>query len=142
MESVDRAKMLHHRSRSDGFLQAMRVLAVNLEAHGNAVALLAVHAAISLGDAVMLACTGRRSKDQDHLAAVDALRRLCASRGIDPAGLNHLSWLVARKTVFAYGDKRLDLNDDVRRAQLNVERFATWAYKHFKEIARAGRSHD
>lgn len=127
--------MLHHRSRSEDFLQAMRVLAVDLEAHGNAVALLAVHAAISLGDAVMLACTGRRSKDQDHRAAVDALRRLCALRRIDTDGLNHLSWLVARKTHFAYGDKRLDPNEDVRRARLNVERFTAWAYKHFNEIA-------
>jgi len=130
--------MLPHRTRSEDFYRAMKFLAAGVDTYGNAVALLAVHCAISLTDAIMIGCTGKRCNEEDHRAAVRALSRLCGERRLDADGIKHFSWLIERKTQFAYGDRRLDPDKDVKSAVLRADRFTAWAYRIFPEIAKAG----
>jgi len=138
MKKVDTNLVLHYRSRSDAFLLGMQLLAEDPVYYGHSVALLAVHTVISLADAVLIGCTGYRSNEQDHRTAVDAMRKLCGSRGVDPVGLTHFDWLVQRKTDFAYGERSLHPDRDIGMAKVHAERFAGWAYRNFREIARQG----
>jgi len=135
MKRVDKTKALCYRDRALSFLEGMRLLALDTTAlFGSAVALLAVHTGIALADAILIAYTGSRSKEQDHRSVLDSLRGLCGSRQTDQAGLTHLDWLIGRKTDFAYGDRRLDMDKDILMATLRAERFVAWAYRYFPEI--------
>src|SRR4051812_6120289 len=107
MKQVDRSRMVHHRTRAKAFFDAMRLISDDLSSYGEAVAVLAVHSAISLADAVLVATTGRRSDAEDHVAASKPLERLCQKRRLDVAGLKHLKWLLQRKTRFAYDDSHI-----------------------------------
>ena len=138
MKALDKHVMLHHRARSYAFYQAMRLLSDDVNAYGNAVALLAVHAAISLADAILIGCTGKRGNEQDHRAAIGALSRLCGERRINRDGIGHYRWLIEKKTPFSYGDRRLDPDKDNNNAMVKAERFTVWAYKYFDVIAKAG----
>ena len=138
MKALDKHVMLHHRARSDTFLHAMQLLSLDVNEYGNAVALLAVHTVISLADAILIGCTGKRGNEQDHLAAIGALSRLCGERRINRDGIGHYRWLLEKKTPFSYGDRRLDPDKDITSARSKAERFTAWAYKHFDEIAKAG----
>jgi hypothetical protein len=145
MKKVDRTQARHHLDRAESFRRAMidlRDLADDLHRYGYAVALLAVHAAISVADAVLIAYTGRRSNDRDHRTALGALRELCGLRGADREGIRQLGWLLSRKTDFAYGDKRIDLTKDVAHAKDSAERFFAWAYRQFPEIGRIEADND
>jgi hypothetical protein len=128
--------MSHHRNRADAFFQTMQLIAGD-ESHKNAIPLLAVHTAISLADAILVGFAGRRGNDGNHRESLDELRRMCNQRKRDLTGLKHLGWLLTRKTDFAYGDKNLDLDTDIKAALLHAQRFVTWAYLVFPEIARA-----
>jgi len=106
--------------------------------YAEAVPLLAVHSAISLADAILVGLSGKRGSDTNHRDTIEALRQLCTSKKRSCDGLQHLSWLLANKTELVYGDKRLDPDTQVKMAGFRAERFATWAYKTFPEIARTG----
>jgi hypothetical protein len=117
-------------------------LADNLHRYGYAVALLAVHAAISIADAILIACTGQRSNERDHRTVLNNLRGLCGSHGADQEGVRQLTWLLSQKTDFAYGDKRIDFSKDVTHARVSADRFFAWAYRHFPEIGRIEAEND
>ncbi|HZK82016.1 MAG TPA: hypothetical protein VFC46_13135 [Humisphaera sp.] len=105
-----------------------------MTAYAGAVALLAVHATLSLNDAVRILHTGRRGSDADHRAASGHLKRLCALRRIDEAGVQHLRWLLSHKTDFAYGDRRVG-DDEIKAAVSKAEKFAAWVFRSFPEVA-------
>ena len=111
-----------------------RSLTLELGTYKHAVVLLAVHASISFADAVLIACLGQRSRDQDHTAAIRDLRALCRTRRIDEKGIAHFSWLLQRKTDFSYGDHPLSGHTEVQLAIVNAERFQTWVYRTFGEV--------
>jgi hypothetical protein len=106
--------------------------------HGNAVALLAVHSAISFSDAILAYYTGSRSKEADHRACLTRLRLVCGDHRIDDGGLRHLSWLLDRKTDFAYGDKPLKEPEESDNAFNKADKFAKWVSRSFPEIAPPG----
>lgn len=135
MKQVDRVMMAHHRSRAESFLSGMKFLSDDLTTYAAAVALLAVHGAISLADAVLIGYQGRRSREQDHRTAAIFLEKLCNSRRADRSGLKHLIWLLARKTDFSYGEQRFN-QSEVKSAVLTAERFQAWIYRTFPEVAR------
>ena len=141
MKEVDRAMARCHRDRAESFREGMSLLADDLPSYGNAVALLAVHSAISIADAVLIACTGRRCNEPDHRSVLKPLRTLASSRRADPTGIGQLAWLVSRKTDFAYGDRSI-LDNDIANAKFKAERFLAWAYKNFPEIRRSEEEHD
>jgi len=145
MRSVEKSKAIHYRVRAESFFNGMSLLADDMKAYSHAVALLAVHASISLADALLIACTGQRSDDQDHRGVLKALERLCKSRRLagDREGIKHLGWLLSMKTDFAYGDDSLALVRQVPKARLNAERFFAWVYGgSFRELAREEKAHD
>jgi hypothetical protein len=140
MKQVDRLKAFHHRERADAFYKGMQLLGDDLAHYGNAVALLAVHTAISLTDAVLVGRTGSRSTGETHGEVIDELRRLCGRDRLDVRGIQHLAWLLERKTRLAYGDDRLDLKGDIELAKAKAERFTAWVYSTFREFAREDQS--
>jgi hypothetical protein len=139
MKEVHRTKLLEHRKRADAFMRAMSFLEPEYfgEELGEveyAIPLLAVHSAISLSDAVLVGCTGKRSRDQDHSTVLKPLAKLCESRRIDKAGLKHLRWLLKNKTMLAYGDKRLSREKHIQRARYHALQYSDWAYHTFAEL--------
>jgi hypothetical protein len=100
----------------------------------NAAGLLYVHAGIAMTDAMLVFLTGDRSTAQDHIEAAGRLQKECGRRQRAADGIKHLRWLVGNKDFFAYDDKRVSL-DDAKEAQTKAQRFFTWAFKVFPEIA-------
>src|SRR5271165_4672537 len=97
-----------------------------------AVALLAVHGSISLNDAIQMASRGERSRAEDHRAAVIALERICGQHRIrETQGVQHLKWLLTRKTDISYLDKPFAHSD---AALDHAEKIYRWAYNHFREV--------
>jgi len=127
--------MPHHRDRADSFLRTIQLVGADPD-YIEAVPLLAVHSAISLADAILIVCTEQRASDVNHRETLKALQALCAAGQRNSDGLQHLSWLLRRKTDLSYGDDRLDLDGDIKAARLHAERFAAWAYTTFPEIGR------
>jgi hypothetical protein len=122
--------------RSNSFFEAMRSwvgrLPPNRLSTDAAVALLAVHGSISLNDAVQMALRGGRSKHEDHKATVSDLNRICVQNRVrETQGVEHLKWLLARKTDISYSDKRFAHSD---AALDHAEKFYRWAYNHFREV--------
>jgi hypothetical protein len=128
---------LHYVEKADHFFQAMKLVSDDISAYATSVALLAVHSSISLNDAIAVGLTGKRTKSEDHKRAATELEKLCrASKVTDTKGVHHLSWLLARKTDIAYGEKRLD-QTFLSAAKDRAERFQAWAYNNFKGVLRA-----
>jgi hypothetical protein len=130
----------HYRTRAESFLRAMRHIDdrglfddEEVDRMANAAALLAVHAAIALGDAILMLKTSSRSTAQDHREAVGTLKKLCGKIGVDSRGIKHFTWRVAHKDHFAYGEARVTL-DEVKSAVLNIQRLARWTLETFPEI--------
>ncbi len=127
----------HYIEKADQFFQAMKLTADDVVAYGASVALLAVHSSISLNDAILVSLTGSRSKSEDHRKAVGELEKLCKVMKVnDVKGVQHLGWLLSRKTDVAYGDERLD-RVFLLAARDRAERFQAWAYNNFKGVLRA-----
>lgn len=104
------------------------------------IGLLAIHSAISLNDAILAGVTGTHSRADDHSAAARELERICSELKIEQKqGIRHFSALLSRKTDIAYGNRRIDDND-VKFAINSAERFANWAYNHFREVLGVRRS--
>ncbi len=59
----------------------------DIDVYASAVGLLAVHSAISYGDAVLIGLTGRRSHAQDHGQAVAAITKACRKAKIQADGI-------------------------------------------------------
>jgi hypothetical protein len=100
----------------------------------NASALLYVHAGISLSDAILVYLAGKRSTSQDHREAVRKLERECGLQKKRTDGIKHLHWLVQNKDSFAYDDQHVSLKE-AAVAKTRIDRFLTWAFQTFPEIA-------
>lgn len=121
--------------RAAQFFQAMRLLSDDMSAYASGLALLAIHSCIS-NDAIAVGMTGKRSKSEDHKRAAMNLEKLCkASKVEDRKGVQHLSWLLSRKTDVAFGERRLD-GPSLLAARDKAERFQAWAYNNFKGVLR------
>jgi hypothetical protein len=130
----------HYVEKADHFLQGMRLLADDFAAYRTGIGLLAIHSAISLNDAILAGITGGRSRAEDHSTAARELARICTELKIqETQGVRHFSALLSRKSDIAYGDQRIDDND-VKSSIDKAERFANWAYNHFKEVLGGRRS--
>jgi hypothetical protein len=134
MENRDPILTACYVDKADHFLQGMRLLADDVEAYRTGIGLLAVHSAISLNDAIFAGIRGERWTADNHFAAVHELERICNELKITAAqGIRHFSLLLSNKTEFAYGTQRID-DSAVKSAVDRAERFANWAYTHFKEV--------
>ena|SRR5258708_458777 len=128
----------HYLDKAAHFLGAMKRLADDRIAYKSSIGLLAVHSAISLNDAILAGVTGRRSKGEDHGNAAKELQKVCDLVKIENTrGIQHLAWLLGKKTEIAYGEHRL--SDATLQLSIDkAERFSNWAYTYFKEVLRVG----
>lgn len=137
MKNLDPLATQQYIEKADHFFQAMKLAADDMASYRTSVALLAVHSAISLNDAITAGLTGKRNKYQDHLSAGSQLEAFARTFRLGNLnGIVHLRWLLNEKTRIAYGRERLD--DAVVLQSINrAERFHAWAYNYFKEILHA-----
>lgn len=134
MENLDPIQTEIFIERANCCFQGMKLLADDMRAYHAAVALLAVHSATALNDAILAALTKRRSRSEAHEHAITKLEQVCIRvRVANKAGIRHLSWLLQQKTSISYADQKFAKADE---AQLHAERFLSWAYHNFKEVLR------
>ena len=136
MTNVDPVTTQQYIDKADHFFHGMKLLADDVRSYRSGVGLLAIHSAISLGDAIKVGLTGKRGKYQDHAQSARELGSLCASNNVsNTQGVEHLGWLLGKKNSVAYEHRRFD-DDSVRLAVDKAEKFNAWAYNNFKEILR------
>jgi hypothetical protein len=104
--------------------------------YASAIPLLAVHAGISIADALLVFQRGKRGSDPNHQESVRELNILCSEIHVDNAGVSHYTWLVENKTDLVYDDRRTDYEQHIKKAALQAERFVRWVYKTFPGLAR------
>jgi len=116
----------HYIRRATDFLEGMELTRSDLS-YWNSSALLAIHSALSYSDALRRGLGDDTLSADDHRQAVASLeRRLIAREVRDRTGLRHLNFLLARKTLVAYGGERLE-RTDYEALFTRAERFARWA---------------
>lgn len=130
------SEVLHFRKRADAFFLAAQALFTLDEAEFlPGVGLLAIHSAVALTDALVIATDGNRPNTENHATAPKQLRAWCDAQKEEPRGLEHLDWLIAKKTPFSYGAKHVKL-DELKMAFRKLEQFQEWASHTFPEVVR------
>lgn len=104
----------------------MKLCQDDLAAYASAAALLAVHSAISYSDAVLIGLSGARSKSENHLQAVQTLKKACSRARLEQQGVSHLQKLLGAKTDISYGEAQVDAEKAIALC-IAAERFQTWA---------------
>lgn len=97
--------------------------------YGNAIAVIAIHAAIAYNDAVTIAYGGSKSTEGDHEKAPDAL--IAALKNPSPAQVDLLRAVVKKKDSASYRGEYYTMEDAVmvlRRA----EKFCEWAEEMYQ----------
>jgi len=136
LKNLDPVTTRQYIDKAGHFFHGMKLLADDLNSYRSGIALLAVHSAISLSDAIKVGVTGKRGRYQNHAQSARELNRLCSSNGIsNTQGVCHLAWLLGQKNAVAYEQRRID-DGSVRLAVDKAERFNAWAYNNFKEVLR------
>jgi hypothetical protein len=115
-------------------LRTARELIVEEVAFASATALLSVHSAIALNDALLTVWRGKPLKGEDHRGAVRATEAECKARKLATAGVRHLGDLVRSKSEVSYGDKVVTHEKAEALAEA-AKRFEAWTFKNCKEIA-------
>lgn len=124
-------------SRGEQLSNAMKFFVNDVKDFPSAVALLAVHSAISYNDALMILLTGKRSKSEDHREAATLTRSACQQDKIDPAGITHLAKLLSAKTDVSYGNQAVR-QDKAEVLLYAAQRFEAWAIQSIAEKRRRG----
>ncbi|WP_213803828.1 hypothetical protein [Granulicella sp. dw_53] len=122
-------KVQHHIRRAMDFLEGMKLSARTDEPCWNSSALLAIHSALSYSDALRVGLGDERLSADNHQKAADALQKLLPSNKLDDqTGLGHFRYMLSKKHLVAYGDRRLE-HTDYETLFTKAERFAKWADK-------------
>jgi len=132
---IEASFSVYHR-RASQLADAMKLCGDDLPGYASAVALLAVHSAISYSDALLIGFGGTRPRGENHGDAVAALRRACTKARVDQNGIKHFQTLISAKTDISYGEKRVD-DETVNKLRTTAERFQVWAERILKQ--RKGR---
>ncbi|HEY5328914.1 MAG TPA: hypothetical protein VIJ79_03440 [Acidobacteriaceae bacterium] len=116
----------HYVRRAADFLEGMELTRSD-DFYLNSSALLAIHSAVSFSDALRVGLGGGNLPDTDHNRAADSLQKLLPSIGtVNQSGLAHFRYLLSKKHVVTYGDRRLE-RTDYEALFIRAERFARWA---------------
>lgn len=110
---------------------AARTLLYEDADYTSALALLAVHAAISWNDAVLIELSGKLVRGNDHMAAARATKKLCAPLKLEGDGTTHLMKLIGAKSRVSYGDEEVT-SEFAQALSKTSERFEAWARKILK----------
>ena len=132
---MDEASLEVYRSRALQLANAMRFCAEDYRSYASAVALLAVHSAISYNDALCIRFLGKRPKGKDHKDAVSLAEKACKSAKIEPEGIKHLKMLLSAKTDIAYGDRAVNI-ERAQKLSTTAERFVRWVEENFADKRR------
>lgn len=129
----------HYIRRAVDFFQCMQLVRDDVQFR-NSSALLAIHSAVSFGDALRLGLGESELSSDDHGNAVESLRQALLSRRCkDDAGLKYLRDLLSRKTQIAYGSKRVsDYDSFIDKA----EKFAAWSNRIGNQLNIEGWRHE
>jgi hypothetical protein len=117
----------HFLKRATDFLEGMKLTREDKN-YWNSSALLAIHSAVSYSDALRARLGDGQLSADDHQNAVDALQRLLLAETAmdDMAGFKHLRFLLSKKTLVAYGDRRVE-HTEYEALVTKAARFAAWA---------------
>lgn len=95
MKNVDPVATRQYIEKADHFFQAMKLAADDLTSYRTGIALLAIHSAISLNDAIAIGITGNKRRNQDHSKAATDLEKMARHLGLnDLNGIRHFRWLL------------------------------------------------
>lgn len=111
--------------------QALEALAGEDESYGSAIALLAVHAVISHGDALVIAYTGKKSRSGEHTDTVRLLRDAFGNRLPERQSKDMKAVLDAKDGV-AYQGKYFPLTD-AQALLKKAAAFGEWAEERYQE---------
>jgi hypothetical protein len=115
-------------------LSAARDLVAGDTDYTSALALLAVHSAISWNDAILTRLIGRAQKGENHMRAALALEGQCAARKMNREGVKHLKRLIEAKSKISYGDQRTT-PEAALSLSVSAERFERWAIQVLRRFA-------
>jgi hypothetical protein len=116
----------HYIRRATDFLAGMK-LTRDDDSYWNSSALLAIHSAVSYSDALRKGLGDTKLSSDDHRKAAEALEQALSSHRLtDPTGLKHLRYLLSKKNLIAYENRRLE-RTDYEALFTKAERFARWA---------------
>jgi hypothetical protein len=130
---MDTTALKVYHSRALQLANAMRLCRDDMAAYTSAVALLAVHSAISFNDTLLILLTGKRPLTQDHGQATKLTKIACKKAGIDPVGVSHLAKLLSAKTDVSYGNHAVDAEHAILLF-IAAERFQAWAERNITEM--------
>ena len=113
-------------AKAEDFLDGMKFFAGSAD-HRVSMALLAVHSAISYGDALWVGLGNENKATASHINRKIELEKLLNQIGYkDIQGLKHLDSLIGNKTKIAYSADLLT-EKTVTDMAIHAQRFANWA---------------
>lgn len=133
-KAVDRALAIKYHAVGRGFLSAasdLSTVAVEDESYGNAIALLAIHGAIAMADAIAIAYGEQKSTDGDRGQAVSLLRDILRDR-LPKRAESQLRALVGAKDSVSYQGTYYQLGQG-RTLLKRAQQFAQWADQMYQE---------
>ena len=110
--------------------EALLTIADEDDPYGNAIGVLAVHAAIAYNDALTIAYGGKKATGPDHKRAADLLRETFGNRLANEAQKN-LRDILSLKDTFSYLGAYQSV-DDAERLISRLKRFSEWAEGAFE----------
>lgn len=128
----DRDRSAKYQSVGRALLQTARDLATMGDPkYGNALAIIAIHAAIAYTDALTVAFRELKSTDGEHLQAAELLAHTIGPR-IDADHLRRLRRILGSKSHASYSGSYYTLEDG-REILQDLERFTEWAEDRLTE---------
>lgn len=122
-KTVDKNLYKNYITKAEQFLYMMQEALLHKK--WNAVGLNAVHAVISINDAICVYYSGQKSIGEKHGDTVVLLLTIFADEEAKKIS-NHLSWLISRKSLVEY-EARLFFETEAYEAAKHAERFIVWA---------------
>ncbi len=111
--------------------RALDAVAVPGDPYGNAIGVVAVHAAIAYNDALTIAFRGRKSTEGHHRRAADVLQRALGHRA-KAEEVERLRSILVLKDRISYAGQYYTL-DEARTLLRLAEAFAPWAKALYAE---------
>lgn len=125
MRYIRVARALHSTARD------LRDVAADGDTYGNAMAIIAIHAAIAYADALSIAFREIKSIDGNHSMAVPALQHALGHRA-DARQCRRLANIIDQKNAVSYQGEYYTLEDAARVVD-EVGAFAEWALALFEQ---------
>lgn len=126
LAAMSAIEVRNYLAKADDFLDGMKFFADSAE-HRVSMALLAVHSAISYGDALWIALGNENKAATSHSSRKSELEKLLKQLGYKQIrGLKHLDSLIGNKTRIAYSPDLLTEKTAVE-VSVHAQRFANWA---------------